>query len=47
MHKGLYTGVVLLDLKKALDTVDPHFLIQKLENLGIRGTEYLVGLKVT
>jgi hypothetical protein len=34
MDKGLYTGVVLLDLQKAFDTVDHHILQTKLCAIG-------------
>ena len=33
--KGLYTGMVVLDLQKAFDTVDHDILCQKLEEVGI------------
>ena len=32
--KGLYTGMVLIDLQKAFDTVDHTILLQRLKAVG-------------
>ena len=37
---GNYVGMVLLDLQKAFDTVDPDILCQKLEAMGIDFTDW-------
>ena len=34
--EGLFTGMVLLDLQKAFDTVDHNILCGKLNNMGIQ-----------
>ncbi len=40
MAKGNYTGMVLLDLQKAFDTVDHNILCSKLEAMGIGSTNW-------
>jgi len=37
IHNTEYTGLVLLDLKKAFDSVSHKILLIKLEHYGIRG----------
>ncbi len=39
MDRGLLTGAVYLDLKKAFDTVDHATLLKKLSHMGIRDVE--------
>ena len=39
MDKGHYTAMVLIDLKKAFDTVDHEILLKKLKEYGIIGLE--------
>ena len=34
MDRGFYTGMVMIDLQKAFDTVDHNILLQKLRALG-------------
>ena len=40
MSKGLYVGMVLIDLQKAFDTVDHEILCKKLKSMGINSTEW-------
>ena len=40
MSKGLYVGMVLIDLQKAFDTVDHEILCNKLKSMGINSTEW-------
>ncbi len=39
MDKGLLTGIVYVDLRKAFDSVDPSVLLRKLTLIGIKNTE--------
>ena len=40
MSKGKYTGLALLDLQKAFDTVDHHILCEKLRAMGVESVEW-------
>lgn len=40
MSKGLYVGMVLIDLQKAFDTVDHEILCKKFKSMGINSTEW-------
>ena len=33
--KGLYTGMIMLDLQKAFDTVDHSIICKKIEGMGL------------
>ena len=35
MNKGYYTGMVMIDLQKAFDTVDHEILLNKLKAIGL------------
>ena len=41
MDNGLLTGAVIIDLKKAFDTIDHHILLNKLQRYGICNTSLL------
>lgn len=47
--KGLFTGMVMIDLQKAFDTVDHHILCKKLTTMGVTNVKwfmsYLTGRK--
>ena len=38
--KGLYVGMILIDLQNAFDTVDLEILCKKLKSMGINSTEW-------
>ena len=38
--KGLYTGMLMLDLQKAFDTVDHDILCKKLKAMGIKSVDW-------
>ena len=40
LAKGCYVGAVLIDLKKAFDTVDPQILLKKVFCNGFRDTSF-------
>ena len=40
ISKGLYVGMVMIDLQKAFDTVDHEILCKKLKSLGINSIEW-------
>jgi len=40
IHENLLTGLVLVDLRKTLDTVCHKTLLNKLEHYGIRGVAH-------
>ena len=39
--KGLYTGMIMLDLQKAFDTVDHLILCEKLRAIGVGSVDWL------
>jgi hypothetical protein len=38
--KGLYTGMIMLDLQKAVDTVDHNILCSKLKVMGVQSVDW-------
>ena len=38
--KGLYTGMIMLDLQKAFDTVDHNILCSKLKVMGVQSVDW-------
>ena len=38
MDKGFHTGMILVDLRKAFETLDHTVLLQKMECLGFKGS---------
>ena len=40
--QGLYTGMILLDLQKAFDTVDHEVLCNKLKTMGVQSTDWFM-----
>jgi hypothetical protein len=38
--KGLYTGMIMLDLQKAVDTVDHNILCSKLNVMGVQSVDW-------
>ena len=39
-EKGLFTGMIMLDLQKAFDTVDHSILCEKLESIGVNSVNW-------
>ena len=40
--KGLFTGMIMLDLQKAFDTVNHDILCEKLKAMGVMSTEWFL-----
>ena len=38
--RGLFTGMLLLDLQKSFDTVDQYILCKKLESIGVLSVDW-------